>query len=101
LALLDLLEISKAYETQKILVEVHFFIQEGERIAIIGKNGGGKSTLMKIINGSLAPDEGRRIVQNGVKIEMLSQNPHFEESVTVREAIENELKELKNCKISI
>lgn len=100
MALLDLLEISKAYETQKILVEVDFFIQEGERIAIIGKNGGGKSTLMKIINGSLAPDDGRRILQNGVKIEMLSQNPHFEESVTVREAIENELIELKNAKLA-
>lgn len=98
MALLDLLEISKAYETQKILSEVNFFINEGERIAIIGKNGGGKSTLMKIINGTLEIDDGRRIIQNGLKVEMLSQTPSFKEDLSVKEAIENELIELKEAK---
>lgn len=98
MALLDLLEISKAYETQKILTEVDFFINEGERIAIIGKNGGGKSTLMKIINGTLEIDDGRRIIQNGLKVEMLSQTPSFEEDLSVKEAIEHELTELKSAK---
>lgn len=99
MALLDLLEISKAYETQQILNEVDFFINEGERIAIIGKNGGGKSTLMKIINGTLEIDDGRRIIQNGTKVEMLSQTPTFDEDFTVKEAIEHELTELKTTKI--
>jgi ATP-binding cassette subfamily F protein uup len=98
MALLDLIGVSKAYESNKILDHVDFSIADGERVAIIAKNGGGKSTLMKICMGSLAFDEGRRIVQNGIKIEMLDQNPRFEEGIDVRQAIENELRELKAAK---
>ncbi len=98
MALLDLIGVSKAYETNKILENIDFSIHEGERVAIIAKNGGGKSTLMKICQGILEFDEGRRIIQNDIKIEMLDQNPVFEEGVNVRQAIENELKELKAAK---
>lgn len=95
MALLDLIGVSKAYESKKILDEIDFSIAEGERVALIAKNGGGKSTLMKICRGVLDFDDGRRVVQNGIKVEMLDQNPQFEEGVSVREAIENELTELK------
>ncbi len=98
MALIDLINVSKAYQSQKIFTEIDFHIDEGERVAIIGKNGGGKSTLMQIIDGSLDFDEGRRVVQNNLKIEMLSQNPTFKENITVKEAIEEELKELKDAK---
>jgi len=98
LALLDLINISKAYETNVILNEIDFSIAEGERIAIIGKNGGGKSTLMKICMGVLEYDDGRRINQQNIKIEMLDQNPIFDDNLTVKEAIEAELVELKSAK---
>jgi ATP-binding cassette subfamily F protein uup len=94
LALLDLIDVSKSYETGKILEEVSLFIGEKERIAIIGKNGGGKSTLMKIINATLESDSGRRVIQNNIKVEMLEQNPEFQEDKTVRENIELELTEI-------
>jgi ATP-binding cassette subfamily F protein uup len=94
LALLDLIEISKSYESEKILEEINLFINEKERIAVIGKNGGGKSTLMKIINQTLEADNGRRVVKSGIKVEMLEQNPNFDESKTVREYIELQLAEL-------
>ena len=98
MALIDLIGISKAYEAKKILTEVDFSIDEGERVAIIGKNGGGKSTLMKIVSGVLDFDDGRRVVQNNIKIEMLDQNPTFKENITVKKAIEDELTELKEAK---
>ncbi len=98
MALLDLIEISKSYEHQKILDKIDFYINEGEKIAIIGKNGSGKSTLMKIIAGTLQPDEGRRVIQNHIKVEMLSQNPTFKDNITVKEAIEHELLQLQNAK---
>ncbi|WP_041957939.1 ABC-F family ATP-binding cassette domain-containing protein [Sulfurospirillum arsenophilum] len=99
MALLDLIGISKAYETQKILTDVDFSLHEGERVAIIGKNGGGKSTLMKIVFGSLEADEGRRILQKNTKVGMLDQTPRFKEGMNVKEAIEEELKELKTARL--
>jgi len=98
LALLDLLDISKAYESQHILNHIDFSVHRGERICIIGKNGGGKSTLMKIINGSLKCDDGRRVIQKFTKVNMLDQTPTFTEDFSVKDAIENELKELKDAK---
>jgi ATP-binding cassette subfamily F protein uup len=94
LALLDLIDISKSYESGKIFEEVNLFISEKERIAIIGKNGGGKSTLMKIINGTLETDNGRRVIQSGIKVEMLEQNPNFNEHDNVRENIAAQLVEI-------
>jgi len=98
MALIDLLSISKHYEAQKILENINFHIDEGERVVIVGKNGSGKSTLMKIAHGSLEPDDGERIVRQGIEIKMLSQVPKFESGHSVREAIEAGLVELKVAK---
>ena len=98
MALIDLQNISKHYSAQKILTEVNFHVDEGERIVIIGKNGSGKSTLMKIINGSLEPDEGKRIIQNDLEVKMLDQRPEFDETHTVRQAVEAGLVELNKAK---
>ncbi len=98
MALLDLIEVSKNYEVQKILCEVDFHLDRGERIAIIGQNGGGKSTFLNIINGSIEVDNGRRVINNAVKIDILQQNPVFQEDLIVKDAIENELSELKDKK---
>ena len=98
MALLDLLDISKAYESKQILLDINFFINQGDRVCIIGKNGGGKSTLMKIINGSLKCDDGRRIVQRFLKVDMLDQSPTFKDNISVKEAIEEKLENLKSAK---
>ena len=68
MALIDLLNISKHYEAQKILTDINFHVDEGERIVIIGKNGSGKSTLMKIVNGTLDQDAGERITKQNLEI---------------------------------
>ncbi|MGA9046676.1 ribosomal protection-like ABC-F family protein [Sulfuricurvum sp.] len=99
MALVDLLNVSKHYEAQKILEYINFHIDEGERVVIVGKNGSGKSTLMKIVHGSLDADEGERITRQGIEIKMLSQVPKFDPDHTVREAIEAGLGELKSAKV--
>lgn len=99
MALIDLIEVSKSYEVQQILNEVDLFINDKERIALLGKNGGGKSTLMKIINGTLQIDNGKRIIQKNIKVEMLEQNPEFTETDTVKEAIEKQLFELNEKRL--
>ncbi len=98
MALIDLLDIYKHYEAQKILEGVNFHVDEGERIVIVGKNGSGKSTLMKIVAGILDYDEGDRIVRNNLEVKMLSQRPEFEAGQSVRQAIESGLKELHKAK---
>jgi ATP-binding cassette subfamily F protein uup len=98
MALIDLQNISKHYSAQKILTEINFHVDEGERIVIIGKNGSGKSTLMKIVNGTLEYDGGDRITKNDLEIKMLDQRPNFKDGHTVREAVEDGLKELNNAK---
>lgn len=98
MALIDLLNISKHYEAQKILTDINFHVDEGERIVIIGKNGSGKSTLMKIVNGTLDQDAGERITKQNLEIKMLDQKPNFKEGQSVREAVEAGLDELNSAK---
>ena len=94
MALIDLIDVSKKFGANEILNSVSLSVNENEKIAIIGKNGSGKSTLMKIISGEVAADSGRRIVQNLISVEMLAQNPNFNATFSVRDALNNELKEI-------
>ncbi len=99
MALVDLFAVKKQYNIKILLDGVDFHLNEGERIAIVGQNGCGKSTLMKIIAGMEEPTEGKRVVQGNIQIEMLSQHPLFEPSLTVREAISLELTKLYEAKL--
>ncbi|AQW80565.1 ABC transporter, ATP-binding protein [Campylobacter pinnipediorum subsp. pinnipediorum] len=94
MALIDLIEVSKKFGANEILSEVSLSINERERVAIIGKNGGGKSTLMKVICGVYEIDAGRVITQNNISVQMLQQTPKFEDSLNVKDAMNLELKEI-------
>ncbi|WP_086300999.1 ribosomal protection-like ABC-F family protein [Campylobacter devanensis] len=94
MALIDLIEVSKKFGDKIILNETNFSVNEKERIAIIGKNGGGKSTLMKILRGECEIDSGRVIRQNSISIEMLAQSPKFNDNLSVKDALNYELKEI-------
>lgn len=98
MALIDLFDIKKQYDIKLLLNGVDFHLNEGERVTIVGQNGCGKSTLMKIIMGEEEPSEGKRVVNSSVHIEMLAQQPKFKADLTVRDAILNELTELKEAK---
>ena len=77
MALIDLQNISKQYDIKVILKNVNFTLNEGQRIAVIGQNGQGKSTLLKIITGEVEPDSGEKAINKSLKIEMLAQQPKF------------------------
>ncbi|MCB9096656.1 MAG: ABC-F family ATP-binding cassette domain-containing protein [Arcobacter sp.] len=99
MALIDLQNISKQYDTKVILKDANFTLNYGQRIAVIGQNGQGKSTLFKIIMKQTEPDSGEMAIDKSVKIEMLDQQPKFKANLSVREAIENQLAELKTAKV--
>ena len=98
MALIDLQNISKQYDTKVILKDANFTLNQGQRIAVIGQNGQGKSTLFKIIMKDTEPDSGEMAIDKSLKIEMLDQQPKFKANLSVREAIENQLAELKSAK---
>ncbi len=97
MALIDLQKINKQYDIKVILKDVNFTLQEKQRVAIIGQNGQGKSTFMKIITKQIEPDSGEIAIDKSLKIEMLDQQPKFKAGLTVRDAIEEQLVELKHA----
>ena len=65
--------ISLAFGPDKLLDDAELVIDQGERIAVLGRNGQGKSTLLKVLHGEIEPDEGERVISDGVKIARLQQ----------------------------
>jgi len=80
-------EVSKAFDIKELLVGVSLGVSEGDRIGIVGRNGSGKSTLMKVIAGVESPDSGRVTKSNSARIGILSQVDHENPQSTVGEVV--------------
>lgn len=91
--LLSLENITKAYTERVLLDGASFFLQEGEKVGIIGINGTGKSTLLKLAAGLEEPDTGSCTKANHVVIRYLPQTPEFYDSCTVWEHVEKKISE--------
>ncbi|AMN67847.1 MULTISPECIES: ATP-binding cassette domain-containing protein [unclassified Psychrobacter] len=74
MALIHLKNIHLAFGVAPVLDGIDFSINEGERVCLIGRNGEGKSTLFKLINGSLQPDSGEVIINGSASVAMLEQD---------------------------
>ncbi|WP_303823127.1 ABC-F family ATP-binding cassette domain-containing protein [Ruminococcus flavefaciens] len=85
--LLTAQNISKTYMERKVLDDVSFFLNEGDKVGIIGINGTGKSTLLKILAGAEESDSGDIIRTNGIRISYLPQIPEFGDSGSVLEQV--------------
>lgn len=91
--LLSLENITKAYTERVLLDGASFFLQESEKVGIIGINGTGKSTLLKLAAGLEEPDTGSCTKANHVVIRYLPQTPEFDDSCTVWEHVEKKISE--------
>ena len=81
--ILNIEHVSKIFGEKVIFDDVSYGIHQGDKIGIIGINGTGKSTILKIIAGLEEPDEGQVITQNGLRITYLPQNPEFPPNATI------------------
>ena len=81
--ILNIEHISKVYGDKVIFDDVSYGMSQGEKIGVIGINGTGKTTLLRIIAGLEMPDEGQVIMQNGLRVTYLPQHPQFPEGATV------------------
>lgn len=77
--LLSAEHISKNYGTKQLLDDVTLYLNAGEKIGIIGVNGTGKSTLLKILSGVEEPDSGNLARDPNIQIAYLPQNPVMQE----------------------
>lgn len=89
--LLSAQNISKTYMERKVLDDVSFFLNEGDKVGIIGINGTGKSTLLKILAGAEESDSGDIIRTNGIRISYLPQIPEFDAHGSVLEQVMSHL----------
>lgn len=86
--ILSIENITKSYGERPLFDHTSFYLQEGEKVGIIGINGTGKSTLLKMMAGLEEPDEGTVTLANHVVCSYLPQHPLFQEKDTVMEAVQ-------------
>ncbi len=85
--ILNLEHVSKSFENRVLLDDVTLGLEDTDKIGVIGINGTGKSTLLSITAGTLAPDEGKVVRGKEIRISYLSQNPEFDNSLSVLENV--------------
>ena len=94
MSLVRLDKVSLNFGTHIVLDNVDFMLKKGSRIGLLGRNGVGKTTLMKVIAGSVAPDGGERWVRSGVEITWLEQSLPDADEQTVYDMVADGLAEI-------
>lgn len=97
MSLITLNQASLAYGHHPLLEQAEFSISQGERIGLIGRNGTGKSTFLKILNRSESLDSGTVQFQQNIRINYVAQEPIFDAEKTVFEVVSEGLCELLQC----
>lgn len=97
-------KISKSYGIKTLFEEISFGIERGQKVALIARNGTGKSTLLKCLNGTESPDEGKIVFRNNINVGFLDQNIDLPLDKTILDAVlqgDNEelqaIKEFEHC----
>ncbi len=87
-------QVDKHYGEQTVLASAHVELRAGQRLALIGRNGSGKTTVLRLLAGAETPDGGDVFVRPDVTLGVLDQDPRFDEGVTVGEVADEAFGEL-------
>lgn len=87
MSILSTEQVSHSFHDKWLFKDLHFALQRGERIALVGINGTGKSTLLKILAEKLKPNEGHIVKERGIQVGYLAQEPDFSNLKTVNDFI--------------
>ena len=98
MALLTLTDVSLAYGHVPLLDHAAFSLEAGERIGLIGRNGTGKSSLLKILGGLERPDDGEVRLQQGLRVAYVAQEPAFGGGASVFDAVAEGLAEVRELR---
>jgi ATP-binding cassette subfamily F protein 3 len=99
--LLTLVNIHHAFGTDVVLDGAGISVEQGEKLGLVGRNGTGKTTLLRIMQGTFVPDSGDRQVARGTRIGYLSQDPQFNQTETLRGAAEAAFSELHRLHLEL
>lgn len=86
--------ISKSFHDKWLFKDISLGISQGEKFALVGNNGVGKSTLLKILTGELPTDSGKVSVREGITMGFLTQEPRVDDSVTVKDVLFSDSNEI-------
>jgi ABC transport system ATP-binding/permease protein len=86
--------ISKSFNDRWLFKDLSLGIGQGEKYAFVGNNGVGKSTLLKILTGELAPDSGTVVIRDGIRLGYLTQQPSVDENLMVKDILFNDSNEV-------
>ena len=95
MAVLTLSDACLAFGHVALLDHTAFSLETGERVGLIGRNGTGKSSLLKIMAGLEKPDDGQLQIQSGIEVSYVPQEPSFSEGATVFSTVSEGLAEVK------
>ncbi|MVZ65866.1 ATP-binding cassette domain-containing protein [Sphingobacterium sp. DK4209] len=97
MSILSTEQVSHSFNDKWLFNDLHFALQKGDRVALVGINGTGKSTLLKILAETVIPNKGRVVKEKGLRIGYLPQDPNFSDFKTINDFIysaENEQQQL-------
>ena len=86
--------VSKTYNDRWLFKDISLGISQGEKLALVGNNGVGKSTLLRILTGEIQPDNGKVSVRQGIRTGYLTQQPAVNETLSVKDILFNEGNEI-------
>lgn len=86
--------VAKTYNDRWLFKDVSLGISQGEKLALVGNNGVGKSTLLKILTGEIQPDIGGVSVRQGIRLGYLTQQPEVDESLSVKDILFSDTNEI-------
>lgn len=86
--------VSKSFHDKWLFKDLSIGISQGEKLALVGNNGVGKSTLLKILTGEIQSDSGKVSVREGIRMGFLTQEPRVDNHVTVKDVLFNESNEI-------
>ncbi|MGV6945966.1 ABC-F family ATP-binding cassette domain-containing protein [Sphingobacterium kyonggiense] len=87
MSILSTEQVSHSFNDRWLFNDLHFALQKGDRVALVGINGTGKSTLLKILAGLIEPTKGRVVKEKGLEIGYLHQDPDFSNLATINDFI--------------
>ncbi|MDI6639001.1 MAG: ABC-F family ATP-binding cassette domain-containing protein [Bacillota bacterium] len=86
--------VSKSYGINTVIAGASFRIKAGDKVGLVGRNGAGKTTLLRLLAGVEAPDSGRIVISEGVRLGLVEQDPSFDSSAPLIDVVYSGVQEL-------